>query len=69
MAKSIYYFALCKRLSGQAAKRLAVLLTGATSISVCPIPGYLGRLLSPVTTIQGKNVLHKEFLLVEDHLP
>jgi len=56
-------------LSGQAAKRLAVLLTGATSISVCPIPGYLGRLLSPVTTIQGKNVLHKEFLLVEDHLP
>lgn len=55
---TILYFLFFYSLSGQVAKKLAVPLIGATSISIGPTPGCLGRLLSPVTTIQGKEVIH-----------
>lgn len=46
--------ALFSRLSGQVAKNWAVPSNGAISTSAGPTPGYLGRLLSLVTTTQRK---------------
>ena len=46
----IFFF----RLSGQVAKNWAVPSNGAISTSARPTHGYLGRLLSLVTTTQGK---------------